>query len=119
VEKLPTQVIALGTRQVGEVACRIPNGDGKLPPGANVQAEIESKVVESALVVPKSALRREGAEWGVFVLAGNKVEWRRVTLGTSSVTLAEISGGVKEGDAVALATESPLKSGNPVIPRFP
>ncbi len=119
VEKLPAQVIALGTRQVGEVACRIPNREGLLPPGANVQAEIQSKVVERALTAPKSALRREGSEWGVFALDGDKVAWRLVKLGSSSVTMAEIAEGLSEGDAVALATENPLKAGDRVIPKFP
>src|SRR5262249_34690582 len=45
VDKLPTEVIAVGTRQVGEVFCTIGNADGKLAPGTNVTAEIRTNVV--------------------------------------------------------------------------
>ncbi|MEO7146014.1 MAG: efflux RND transporter periplasmic adaptor subunit, partial [Bryobacteraceae bacterium] len=53
VEKLPTQIVALGTRQVGEVGCIIGNPGNDLLPGTNVNVEIRSKVVPDALTLPK------------------------------------------------------------------
>ncbi|MFN7920608.1 MAG: efflux RND transporter periplasmic adaptor subunit [Bryobacteraceae bacterium] len=119
VETMPTQISALGTRQVGEVVCRVDNGDGVLPPGANVNASIESKVVQNALTVPKAAIRREGEKIGVLLLTGETVQWRPVTLGTSSVTMTEVTGGLQPGEAVALPTETALTAGERVAPRFP
>ncbi|HOK47431.1 MAG TPA: efflux RND transporter periplasmic adaptor subunit, partial [Bryobacteraceae bacterium] len=40
VEKMPTQIVALGTRQVGEVIVTIENADQSLLPGTNINAEI-------------------------------------------------------------------------------
>ncbi|MGH9662403.1 MAG: efflux RND transporter periplasmic adaptor subunit, partial [Bryobacteraceae bacterium] len=119
VEKLPAEVVALGTRQVGEVLCTIENRDGKLVPGTNVNAEIRARVVEGALTVPKEAVRREGGEAGVLVLREGRVEWRKVTLGFSSATRSQIAQGLDESDAVALPGDRPLRSGDAVKPIHP
>ncbi|MBL8293570.1 MAG: efflux RND transporter periplasmic adaptor subunit [Bryobacterales bacterium] len=119
VEILPTQIVALNTRQVGEVVCLIDNEKGLLPPGANVNAEIRSAVVENALAIPKAALRRGEKGSGVLVLAGNKVEFRAVELGITSITHAEVRSGLKEGDAVALPADGNLEPGERVIPQLP
>jgi len=111
VEKMPSQIVALGSRQVGEVICRLDNAGGALPPGANVNAEIRSKIVEGALVAPKETVRREAGETVVYALSGNKVARRSVRTGTSSVTQVEIVSGVKEGDLVALPSPAQLKDG--------
>jgi len=114
VDKLPTQVMPLGTRQVGEVGCVIENPDRDLLPNANINAEIQAAVVPDALVLPKEAFRREGAGTGVFLLRGDRVEWRKVTLGVSSYTKSQVLSGLAEGDAVALPTEKTIKSGGKV-----
>jgi HlyD family secretion protein len=118
VDKVPTQVMPLGTRQVGEVACTIENPDLTLIPGTNVNAEIHSKIVKSALTIPKEALRREGAQTGVLKLNGDRVEWRKVKLGASSITRAQVLEGLSEGDLIALPVDRPLKSGDRVQPVF-
>lgn len=119
VENLPTQIVALNTRQVGEVVCLIDNEKGLLPPGANVNAEIRSAVVENALAIPKAALRRGEKESGVLVLVGDRVEFRAVELGITSITHAEIRSGLKESDAVALPADGNLEPGDRVIPQLP
>jgi HlyD family secretion protein len=116
VEKAPLQVVALGTRQVGEVICTIENPDLSLIPGTNINAEIRSRVVQRALTVPKEALRREGNDTGVLKLEGDRVVWRKVRLGTSSVTRVEVLEGLSEGDPVAMPVDRPLKSGDEVAP---
>ena len=67
VEKRPTEVIALGTRQVGEVLCTVDNPMRELVPGNNVNAFILTQVVNNALTIPKAAVRRDGGI-GVFIL---------------------------------------------------
>lgn len=119
VEKMPSQIVAYGARQVGEVIVRVENADGALPPGANVNAEIRSKVVENALVAPKETVRRESGVTVVYALAGNKVARRSVGTGTSSVTQVEILSGAKEGDLVALPSPAPLRDGDVVKPVLP
>ena len=49
VERTPTQIVALGARQVGEVVCTVQNPELDLLPGTNVTAEIRSEVAENAI----------------------------------------------------------------------
>ena len=119
VEQMPAQVAPLGTRQVGEVLCTIENPDEELKPGTNVDVEIRSSAAEGALTIPKEALRRESTGTGVFILQGDKVSWRTVKTGISSVTRMQITDGISEGDAVALPSEGALRDGERVTPVFP
>lgn len=128
VDALPTQIVPLNSRQVGEVVCLLADAGGELTPGANVNAEVRSSEKSSALAIPKAALRREGAVTGVLVLrkpAGGGggsdkagiLEWRPVQLGISSLTHAEVLGGLQEGEAVALPGDTALAAGQAVTPR--
>jgi HlyD family secretion protein len=119
VDKLPAQIIPLGTRQVGEVGCVIDNPDRDLLPNANIDADIQATVVENTLALPKEAIRRQGAETGVFVLQGDRIAWRKLNLGVSSYTKSQVLSGLAEGDSVALPTEKVLKSGAKVEPMYP
>jgi hypothetical protein len=115
---MPTGIVAQGTRQVGEVICIIENPNRDLLPGTNINAEIRSRVVENALTVPREALRRRSQQAGVFVLQGDKIAWRNVTLGPSSITRAQVLDGLGEGDAVALPSDAPLQEGLAVQPVY-
>ena len=114
VDKKPAAVQALGSRQVGEVICSIPNQGRVLIPGTNINAEIRTAVVENALVVPKETLRHDGQGDYVFVLQDGTVARRAVKKGVSSITLVQISAGLAESDAVALPSDTPLKTGDRV-----
>lgn len=118
VDRTPTQIVANGSRQVGEVICLIQNPDMDLLPGTNVNAEIQSQSVENAVTIPKEAIRRESNQTGVFALDGDRVVWRMITLGVNNTTRSQVDG-LKEGDPVALPTEKPLKNGMQVKPVFP
>jgi HlyD family secretion protein len=114
VEHLPSSVQALGSRQVGEVVCTVENPGAELPPGANVDAEIRTAVVDNALVIPREALRHDAGGDYVLALKGDVVERRPVKTGVSSVTLVQVASGLSESDVVALPTEAPLKPGEHV-----
>jgi len=118
VDKLPTQIVPLGTRQVGEVGCIIENPDRDLLPNANINADIEASAAVNVLVLPKEALRRQGSETGVFLLQGDRVMWRKVSPGVSSYTKTQMLSGLMEGDAVMLPTDKPVKSGSKVAPVY-
>ncbi|MBM3745455.1 MAG: efflux RND transporter periplasmic adaptor subunit [Acidobacteria bacterium] len=119
VDRTPTEVVPLGTRQVGEVLCTIDNPNGELLPGTNVNAEITASVIENGLVIPKEALRRQANRAGVFWLRDDRVNWREVTPGPSSVTRVVVLDGLAEGDAVALAPDRVLADGDRVRAVFP
>ncbi len=114
VEKKPAAVQALGSRQVGEVICSIPNEGRVLIPGTNINAEIRTAVVEGALVIPKETLRHDAQGDYVFVLQEGAIARRAVKKGTSSITLVQITEGLAESDVVALPADIPLKSGDRV-----
>jgi len=118
VDRTATQIVALGSRQVGEVVCLIENPDMDLLPGTNVNAEIRSETVANAVTIPKEAVRREAGQAGVFVLSGDRLAWRKITLGINNTTRTQVSE-LREGDAVALPTEKPLKEGMQVQAVFP
>jgi HlyD family secretion protein len=111
VDKLPTQIVPLGTRQVGEVGCIIENPDRELRPNANINADIQATVVENAIAIPKEAIRRQGSDTGVLLLEGDRAVWRKVTLGISNYTKSQVVSGLNDGDAVALPSEKPIQSG--------
>lgn len=116
VEKRPTEVIALGSRQVGEVLCTISNPMRELVPGTNVNAFILTQVVENALTIPKAAVRRDGAI-GVFVLQqGDTVKWQPIATGASDALRVEVVKGLADGDAVAEPSDVTIKNGSKVIP---
>lgn len=116
VEKRPTEVIALGSRQVGEVLCTIGNPMHELVPGTNVNAFILTQVVQNALTIPKSAVRRDGMV-GVFVLQpDDTLKWQPIVTGAADALRLEVVRGLSEGDAVALPTDQTLKAGMKVRP---
>ena len=116
VERKPTSIQPLGSRQVGEVICWIDNPGHKLIPGTNVDAAILTAVVENAVVIPKETLRRDSQGSFVFRLDGDTVERRAVKTGNSSIGEVQVTEGLNQGDAVALPTNVPLKAGDRVTP---
>lgn len=118
VDKTPTQVEALGSRQVGQVICVIENPNRDLLPGTNVTADIRAESVQNALTIPREAIRRELGQAGVFVLTDDRVVWKKITMGIGNTTRAQVEG-VSEGDSIALPTEKPLKEGMIVKPVYP
>jgi HlyD family secretion protein len=119
ISQLAAQIVALGSRQVGEVVVFVDAPQRDLPPGANIDARLTAQVAEHALTVSKGSLRREDGAVGAFVLEGSRVAWRPVQVGITSDTKAEILAGLKEGEAVALPSDHPLKNGLAVTPLYP
>ncbi len=119
VQRLPTEIIALGTRQVGEVLTTVENPGRELVPGTSVTVEIRTAVAENALTIPKEALRRGPGGVGLFVLDKGTIAWRNVETGVSSITRVQITRGISEGQSVALPTETPLREGQRVEPIYP
>lgn len=118
VEKRPSQVIALGARQVGEVLCTIHNQDHDLIPGTNVNAFILTQVVENALTIPKTAVRRERGT-GVYVLQmDNTAKWVNIVTGASDALRVEVVGGLSDGDAVMLPSDLTVHDGDRVTATF-
>jgi len=111
VDKLPVQIIAQGSRQIGEVQSLVENPGHILPAGANINARIRTARLDQALVIPKECIARQNGKTIVYVLKGTKVEAREVRLGVSSVAKSEVISGLTEGEQAAVLTDQPLASG--------
>ncbi len=110
VDRTPSEIVTMGARQVGEVLCTIENPDMDLLPGTNVNVVILSETVENAITIPKQSVFRQQGQTGVYFLEGDRLRWRPVTLGIGNTTRTQVNE-LKEGDAVALPSEKPLKDG--------
>ncbi|MCU1259785.1 MAG: efflux transporter periplasmic adaptor subunit [Bryobacterales bacterium] len=120
VERLPTQITGLGTRQVGEVLCTIDNPDRVLMPGTNINAFIQTSVVPNALTVPKETIQRHSGVTDVYVLEnGSLIRRRRVEVGTFNVIHTQITSGLRDDEMVALPSDHVLKDGEHVKPILP
>ena len=101
VDRLPTQVVAQGTRTVGEVTTIVENPNHELLPGVTVNATLVSAVVKDVLAIPKAALRNQHGTSGVYRLSGKTVIWTPVKPGVSDVNNVQILSGLHFGDRVA------------------
>jgi len=122
IEKLPTAVISLGTRTVGEVTTIIDNPNHDLLPGVSVNATIISKIANNALSIPKTALRTARGEYGVYKLSKNTLVWTPVRTGLSDVNNVQVISGIAQGDQVADRVVEPsdaeIRSGMRVKPQI-
>ncbi|HEY3936956.1 MAG TPA: efflux RND transporter periplasmic adaptor subunit [Bryobacteraceae bacterium] len=122
VNKLPTQVIALGTRTVGEVTTLVDNPDHDLLPGVTVTALVISQVVKDAVGIPKAALRSIHGVNGAFRLNDKSLVWTPLTTGVSDVNNVQVVSGLVVGaqvaDRVVEPSDAEIKNGMRVKPVF-
>jgi HlyD family secretion protein len=100
VNKLPSEVTALGTRSVGEVTTIVDNPDHDLLPNVSVNVLIISKVVNDALSIPRAALRTLNGGTGVYKLADKRIAWTPIEAGISDVNNVQVVSGLEPGDKV-------------------
>lgn len=104
VERL-SPVFAADSRQA-RVEVRIANEEGLLRPGMFVRATVELESLQEATRVPANAIVRRDGKDGVFRLtdAGDRVEWREVTVGIKEGEMVQILGEL-EGKVVTLGQQ--------------
>ncbi|TDF92337.1 efflux RND transporter periplasmic adaptor subunit [Paenibacillus piri] len=90
------------------------NTDGSLKPGTRVQLQLTTEQEEMALAVPSLSIVREGSDTFVFILNGDKVEKRKVSLGRIKDANQEVLDGVKAGEQVVVSGQHQLKDGQKV-----
>jgi RND family efflux transporter MFP subunit len=88
-----------------------PNPDGSLKPGLFVTAAIDEPGRDRALMVPSAAVRNLAGSTRVYIVKGDRVEERLVTLGQVVGNMTEIVTGVAEGDQVAQSNLERLADG--------
>ncbi len=115
-EQLPQQVVARGMRSVGDVLCSIDNSDMDLLPNTNVDVQILVHAQRDVLAVPRAAVNEQGNQHYVFVVRGDRVERRNITVGIASSSMYQVVSGLSSGDVVAEPVEQTLRNGAKIRP---
>jgi membrane fusion protein, multidrug efflux system len=92
----------------------VPNAGNELKPGLFATARIQQPKPTPAVLVPAAAVRTAGGTSRVFVVNGDHVDERVVTVGQTLDTLVEITNGLKAGERVATANVAQLADGTKV-----
>ncbi len=102
ISRVPSTVVPLGTRTVGEVRCTVENPDRKLIPNINVTVNIISAERQDVLSVPREAVRQEDGQRFVYEIVDGRLQRRDVQIGISNLTDTQVLSGVNEGALIAL-----------------
>lgn len=89
----------------------VPNAAGDLKPGLFATARIEERERAAAVLVPSTAVHSSAGTHRVYVLSGDHVEERLVTVGQSVDSLVEVVSGLKVGERVATKNVAQLTDG--------
>jgi len=113
-EQIPKQVVARGSRSVGEVLCSVDNSKLELLPNTNVDVRIHLRERQNALVVPRGAVYSEGTRRIVYVvengsLGTNRLQRREIHVGMAGAANYEVLDGLREGEIVALPSDVELR----------
>lgn len=82
-----------------------------------VFARILAERHDDALLVPISALFREGGDWAVFVFEAGHAAARVIQVGPMNDRHAVILSGLEEGDVVVLHPSDRVEDGGPIVDR--
>jgi HlyD family secretion protein len=115
-EQVPKQVVARGMRSVGEVLCSVDNDKLELLPNVNVQVRILVRERRDALVVPRGAVHENGDAHYVFVVDGDTVRRRDISVGIANASMYEVLSGLTTEDRVALPEDRQLRDGMKIRP---
>jgi membrane fusion protein (multidrug efflux system) len=101
------------------VRAMFPNPDDMLTTGQTVRVIIEEKGGDKVVVIPQSATAIDQTGSYVFVVGqDNKVEQRRVRLGTSREGLAVVDEGIEPGERVVVQGQQRIRAGMTVAPQL-
>jgi len=101
------------------VRAMFPNPDDILTSGQTVRVIIEEKGGDEVVVIPQSAVAIDQTGSYVFVVGNdNKVEQRRLRLGTGREGLAVVEEGLKPGERVVVQGQQRVRAGMTVAPQL-
>ncbi|OHV78735.1 efflux RND transporter periplasmic adaptor subunit [Ensifer sp. LCM 4579] len=92
--------------------------DSWSPLGHGYRVDVQVILFEgNVLQLPLGALFRQGADWAVFVVEGQRAELRPVEIGHRNSLSVEIREGLQQGERVILYPSDRIKAGVSVIAR--
>jgi len=89
----------------------VPNRDAVLKPGTFTRVHIESGKIDSVLTVPYAALQYRYGVNRVFVVNGDKLAIRELSVGERMGDRIEVMSGVKAGERIATSEVDTLTDG--------
>lgn len=99
------------------VRAELPNPQALLVPGSIVGVEIERGAPRSALLIPQSSVQLDQAGSYVLEVGNNdKVDLRRVALGTQRGSMVVVTSGLKAGERVIVEGIQKVRPGETVAP---
>jgi multidrug efflux pump subunit AcrA (membrane-fusion protein) len=109
--RIPSQVVARGSRSVADVLGSIESPMGALLPNVSVDVEIQTAAGPKVASLPRSAVFPDGKGHFVWTIRDGRVAKKLVETGLSTPNLIAITGGLSVGDRVILPGESPIIEG--------
>lgn len=95
-----------------------PNPEGFLRPGLFVRVKARIGEKTNAVIAPEEAVQRVQGQESVYVVgAGNKTQFRSVTLGPAVDHMQVIDSGLHAGERVIVAGQEKVRPGMTVIPK--
>lgn len=114
-EIVPKQVVARGSRSVGELLCSVDNSKLELLPNTNVNVKINLKERVNVITVPRGAVETEGVKRYVFIVRdgvpNSTLEKREIQVGIADATSFEVVSGLQGNEVVALPGDVDLRDG--------
>jgi HlyD family secretion protein len=110
-QQIPKQVVPHGMRSVGEVLCSVDNDKLELLPNINVEVTVLILERRDVVVVPRAAVREDDGKRYVFVVDGEKLQRREISVGIASASKYEVLSGLTVHDKIALPGEQDLRDG--------
>ena len=92
----------------------VPNASEELKPGLFATARLQQPQPTKAVLVPAAAVQTAGGTSRVYVVTGDHVEERVVTIGDTVGDLVEVAKGLSAGERVATTNVGKLADGTKV-----
>nr|WP_277998754.1 efflux RND transporter periplasmic adaptor subunit [Moorella sulfitireducens] len=92
----------------------LPDAPAEVKPGMAATVTYITRQVDDALLVPKNAVVKSGAQDVVYTVVDGRAAGRPVTTGIADDTNIEITGGLAEGEMVIVKGQDFVSEGQPV-----
>ena len=103
---------AAGSRSI-ELYALIDNRAGRLRGGLFAQGQVTAGAVQERVAVPASAVREEGGDQVLYVLAADRLQRRTVKTAIVAAGWVAVTEGLAAGERVVRYNLGPLKDGSP------
>jgi len=105
-----TSALGIEEKRVNIIAM-LEQPEPRLGDNFRIQASIVTWKADKVLMVPVSSIFRGRGGWELFVIEGGKAKIRNVRIGMRGTDMAEVLGGIREGEQVITHPPNELQDG--------